>query len=297
MNFFKKLMSFTLVAVAVCSLGGVAGCSNEAKLVFEKIEGKEEYAVVDIQTPNGVDNPQDVTIPAEYNGLPVTKVVLSASDYVSVVRMPSSVTHMEGAGWYSTGTLKELHVDSVKSYLEITYSNYDFSISGWSYWDLYVGDTLVTEIKFDGMDYQKEYITGLSGCQSIEKIDFMTGGENRVPAANITSLGELAHCKNLKEIILPSTVREIGAYAFNDCTSLAKVEMNTSVTEIGAHAFEGCVSLQEFKIPYSAKAEDVAADAFLGCTGIKKISYPAGRTYQAVENLKKSNAGMTLVTY
>ena len=48
--------------------------------------------------------------------------------------------------------------------------------------------------------------------------------------------------------IIPSSVTEIGPYAFFGCTSLTSVTIPDSVTEIGRGAFGGCTSLKWVRI-------------------------------------------------
>ena len=50
-------------------------------------------------------------------------------------------------------------------------------------------------------------------------------------------------CTNLSNIVLPSTIKNIGKFAFADCTSLREIELPASVTTIGAAAFQGCTAL------------------------------------------------------
>ena len=45
----------------------------------------------------------------------------------------------------------------------------------------------------------------------------------------------------ITEVIIPSTVKEIGLWAFRDCTKLKNVNLG-NVEEIEGYAFEGCTS-------------------------------------------------------
>lgn len=49
--------------------------------------------------------------------------------------------------------------------------------------------------------------------------------------------------KNLKSVVIPSSVTTIDDYAFYYCTGLKKIFIPNSVTTIGAKAFSGCVDL------------------------------------------------------
>ncbi len=65
-------------------------------------------------------------------------------------------------------------------------------------------------------------------------------------------------------ITIPSTVNEIGNFAFYNCRELETVDMPNSVTSIGVSAFENCKSLRIFYSP--SKLESIGARAFANCT-------------------------------
>ena len=47
-------------------------------------------------------------------------------------------------------------------------------------------------------------------------------------------------CSSLKNVNIPSGVKEIGGNAFYKCTSLTSISIPETVTNIGVRAFEGC---------------------------------------------------------
>lgn len=79
-------------------------------------------------------------------------------------------------------------------------------------------------------------------------------------------------CKSLKSVVLPSSVEKICNSAFWFCKNLAKVEIPDSVKEIENRAFEECVALTEVKLPYGIKK--IADGTFLCCSSLKGISIP-----------------------
>lgn len=100
-----------------------------------------------------------------------------------------------------------------------------------------------------------------------------------------TSLGTT---EELSKIILPSTLTDIGPYAFSDtkinsivlpegltkisdglldnCESLKSVVIPNSVTEIGFSAFSGCSSLTEVTLPDNVT--EIGKGAFVGCDAL-----------------------------
>ena len=82
---------------------------------------------------------------------------------------------------------------------------------------------------------------------------------------------------NVTEIILSSSVKEIGDSAFENCTALAKVSLG-SVEKIRAGAFEGCTALTSIKIPKTLKEGPTIIDkyVFKNCTNLTAITLEEG---------------------
>lgn len=58
----------------------------------------------------------------------------------------------------------------------------------------------------------------------------------------------LAGHMGITEVVLPSTLRVVGKYAFTDCLNLTAINLDLPGIQIGSHAFAGCVSLTAVKI-------------------------------------------------
>ena len=75
-------------------------------------------------------------------------------------------------------------------------------------------------------------------------------------------------CHKLKRISLPSTVKRICSYAFNNC-ALEEVELCEGLFEIGERAFSRCKSLKRINIPFTvAKIHDYA---FQSCDALEEV--------------------------
>ena len=94
--------------------------------------------------------------------------------------------------------------------------------------------------------------------------------ESIVFSEGITYVGGMWGCKNLKKVVLPSTLKEIGVRAFTDCVSLKEINI-PSCTVIGDIAFQGCVNLEKVTLPWGL--ETISAGAFNGCK-IKNVKIP-----------------------
>lgn len=71
-------------------------------------------------------------------------------------------------------------------------------------------------------------------------------------------------CKNLREIIIPDSVRAIGKGAFWGCESLASILLSGQLEVISEKAFWGCRSLRSIKMPESLKRIEDKAFEFCG---------------------------------
>lgn len=78
---------------------------------------------------------------------------------------------------------------------------------------------------------------------------------------------------NIKKIILPEGLLEIGECAFKDYFGLEEVVLPSSLKKIGDYAFAGCTGLTEIVLPASLETIDVAS--FSGCTSLQKVDLPS----------------------
>ena len=84
--------------------------------------------------------------------------------------------------------------------------------------------------------------------------------------------GVLKECtdKDVKSVVIPENVTEIGFSAFRGCSSLSSVVIPSSVKKIGTWAFDGCTSLSSVSIPSSVA--EIGGRAFENCKSIAKVT-------------------------
>ena len=88
-------------------------------------------------------------------------------------------------------------------------------------------------------------------------------------------IGEHAfdHCKSLVQIIIPSSVKVIGIFAFLGCSQLMNVELSEGLERIGMGAFSSCTSLECISIPSTIK---VISYAFSRCKRLMNVELREG---------------------
>jgi len=129
-------------------------------------------------------------------------------------------------------------------------------------------------------------------------VEYLHGGITRVPEIEISPEnpyykmvdGVLYDAKmqivyyanrNITEVHLPDTVREIDIVAFAGCSLLTHVDLPDSVTCISAFAFDSCRALTEINLPDSLLK--IWDGAFWRTPSLKRIRLPAGTDYLSME--------------
>ena len=134
-----------------------------------------------------------------------------------------------------------------------------------------------------GNDYcsEKDNIKNIEFPRSLKTIEsFAFSGYTSLLLTNIenTSLVTIkewafSNCSNLGYISLPSSLREIGSWAFEDC-GFKLLTIPENVNKIGDYAFAGCSELHQIKLPRSII--HVGKSIFKNCRSLKYIIIPKG---------------------
>lgn len=80
-------------------------------------------------------------------------------------------------------------------------------------------------------------------------------------------------CRNLKVISLPSSLYEIGNFAFYNCSALAYADLaSTRLKTVGLNAFTGCSALLSLALPDTA--ETLGFAMLEGCRSLESLTLP-----------------------
>ncbi len=86
-------------------------------------------------------------------------------------------------------------------------------------------------------------------------------------------------CKNmnlLDTIVLPSSVKALGQYAFMNCLKLKSINLPVTQKTLPVSFFEGCTSLESIELP--ATLTTISTDAFYGCIKLAHVNLHEGLT-------------------
>ena len=89
--------------------------------------------------------------------------------------------------------------------------------------------------------------------------------------------GAFNACFDLTEVVLPESMKSIGAKSFFSCRSLSKLELPESVETIGASAFRNCTSLTQMTVPHNVAG--IEANTFQGCQSLVEVTLPSDLQY------------------
>ena len=175
--------------------------------------------------------------------------ICSRAYNLKTVVMPNSVTEIGGSAFSNSG------ISSIKLHEGITKIN----------WYAFKGCENLKEITIPKTVKEAGYLIDDS---AVEKITFASG--MKVIPDDICS-----RAYNLKTVVMPSSVTEIGGSAFSN-SGISSIKLHTGITKINWYAFKGCKNLKKITIPKTVKEagyliDDSAVEKVTFSTGIKEI--------------------------
>lgn len=286
----KKPNLYILIAAIVlvlCTLGVVLYATLPPKetsngLVFELNADKKSYAVVDMENRFA----RAVVVPREHDGKPVTLIDAYAFQNchrMESISLPDTITAVNMGAFKDCTRLREIHLpDSVRPIGARAFS----------------GCRALTVVTLPaGAELQ---IGAFEDCNNIKELTASADVIGAIPSEKLEKVvingGYHIHertfmgYKNLREITISKSIREIEHLAFNGCEKLERVNIEDlaawceiSFAESDANPLRYAKNLYlngtlitELVIPEGV--ERIAPRAFDGCTGIKLIELPASLT-------------------
>ncbi len=130
------------------------------------------------------------------------------------------------------------------------------------YWDGYIDLARIGGANYEGMKEalqdQKENIRSFAEFKQFEVIGLDYVGQEWFRG-----------CKNLSNILLPSTIKTIQPFAFANCYKLEEIELPAAVSEIGDEAFNDCPVLKIIHVRSTTPAKLTGKTQFSRNDGLK----------------------------
>lgn len=124
---------------------------------------------------------------------------------------------------------------------------------------------------------EHEAFLGCTGLKAVHindleswcNISFDVYGTNPLEYAHHLFLND----EEIKSLIIPNSISNIGSYAFYLCTGLTDVTIPNNIKTISEGIFKGCKGLTSITIPSGVNTIESAA--FSGCTGLTSLTIPS----------------------
>lgn len=194
----------------------------------------------------------EITIPDEYEGVPVTAINEFAGvnlEYVTKITIGKNVKDIDDWAFGNSRNISFFDIDDENPYL----------------------------CDVDGVIYTKDMKTLLfyPPARAIEESENDNGEKVKTISYEIPEGVETIRskafykCYELTEITLPSTLKSIDEMAFFRC-SINALELPENLTFIGKDAFSYCTAVEEVTIP--ATVTEIGEYAFYSCTNLLSVT-------------------------
>ena len=234
--------------------------------------------------PRETSCPEEIVIPSEYKGIPVTEIATWGFDNCSDARrivIPSTVTTIGNYAFERCSSLTELVIPA-----GVTEIGEGITSMCQSLTTLTVEEGNAAYIASGNCLIDTRSDTVIAGANdptfptdgSIRKIGpaAFTGlrmKELMIPEG-VTSIEFEAFASTSSErVVLPDSLGYIGYHAFGHCASLRSIEISSRVTKIDAGAFSSCRSLKEVRLQTGIR---VIGDFAFCDTALEDIHLPTG---------------------
>lgn len=195
------------------------------------------------------------------------------------ISIPASVTSIDGNEAFA-GTTKLTSVEILENSRLTTIGGYAFRYSGIK--SIFIPSEVTTIADYAFYNSALETITFAADSQ-LKTIGTQCFYENNnlknvVLPNTITNIGQGAFysCDNLLELTIPmdASITSIGTSAFYNCYNLKSINIPSTIVSLGANAFYGCSSLETATVGEGCKMGNLPDDLFNGCSSLKSFNLP-----------------------
>jgi len=253
----KKVISMitsiavTLALIPVFSMTGYAESFIEDGVHYSSLNDS-------IYVYNIDETITDVIIPAYIQGKPVTQIHIEECNNLKTITIPDTVSSI-----------------IISKCMNIT--------------DCYIDETNVYFKSVNGVIYSNDMKTLLFYPPGKQETSFTVPDGVEIIGSEEFSFWAFGYCTNLKEIILPEGLVEIGDCAFGFCT-FETIKLPYSLRSIGNCAFGGNLNLKHIIIPEYTKNVDMP---FYECNNLETVIFLDNQMKPNLESSSEHTMGDT----
>ena len=314
----KRMMMVCMIIMCLVPLGAWAESPADQPLVCEGYQyillddGTAEIVSMSPENEARAEPPEELTFPAELNGIPVTVIgdgigwVLRAG--VKKVIVPEGITTIR---WSALSCITLRTVELPRSLVSVEDGAF---LSCENLREIRLADD------HPALEYKKGMLLSREDKRLIRCIPQHAANKVVIPRGtaiigmyafadckkmqsvtipdSVTEIrrGAFMHCEGLRSVTIPGSVKAIGREAFGNCKRLKSVKLGEGLEALGYFAFVNCDRLEKINLPRSLTSFGV--NPFLGCDKLKTVTLAKDHpTLKMVKNVLFDKSGETLLWY
>lgn len=139
-------------------------------------------------------------------------------------------------------------------------------------------------------EYEDHCVIGALLSREVEQVEIPA----EINGKPVTAIGGdcCFSCGNMKSILLPDSITEIGIQAFAMCKGLTEIDLPDSITTIGELAFRDCTGLKRIVMPSGLKRLETGTFCFCYLPDDAEIALKEG--LESIESRIFSSGGLRL---
>ena len=250
----------------------IAECAFQDCKSLTSIAMSDGIATIDKEAFQGCKSLRRVSLPVGLKR--IGSHAFHKCDNLKTVTIPSGVTDIGGHAFHGAAIEKIIIPNSVTSIGDMAFC------SNCGLKSIVVGTANPRYKVVSGLLLTRDGTTLIAAQNNLSNVTIPDG-------VNYMAAGAFEHCKPLKSVKIPGSVKFINTHTFACCHSLANVTIEEGVEEICNFAFSHCEALKSILIPDSVTT--LALDAFNDCKRLKTLSLPKGLEEEIGDRLEDAS--------